>query len=244
MTNDTMERALTGWLLGDAPRSAALAAWLATDEGRRALTAQRRVLRAVDVWGSAIASGFPRRHGPRRVTSTPTAAAVYYGSIATPLGPVLAAVGPRGLVGVSFARSARTFRAGLAQRVGGAVVRADARLARVGTEVAEYLRGTRRRFDLPIDLANVSDFQRRVLTAARRIPRGRVASYGEIARRIGQPGASRAVGQALGKNPIPIVIPCHRVVASAGKLGGYVGGTARKQKLLALEGAMRTGTWS
>ena len=70
-------------------------------------------------------------------------------------------------------------------------------------------------------------------------------SYGEIARRIGQPGASRAVGQALGRNPVPIVIPCHRVVAGGGRLGGYVGGSAIKRKLLALEGVQsKTGTWS
>lgn len=244
MKIDTRERELIAWLLGDAPRSRQLATWLATDEGGRVLAAHRRALRALDAWGAAVALPSPRRHRPRRISEAAAPGVVYYGRVATPLGPVLAALGTRGLVGVSFQRSASRFRADLARRAQVNVVRGDDRLARVRVELGEYLAGTRRRFDLPVDLSAVSDFQRRVLAAARRIPRGRVASYGEIARRIGQPGASRAVGQALGKNPVPIVIPCHRVVASAGKLGGYVGGTLIKRKLLALEGAGRTGTWS
>jgi methylated-DNA-[protein]-cysteine S-methyltransferase len=86
----------------------------------------------------------------------------------------------------------------------------------------------------------VTPFQRRVLMAAAGVPAGKVVSYGEIARRIGQPHGSRAVGQALGQNHL-IVIPCHRIIAAGGKIGGYGGGLARKRKLLRLEGALAVG---
>jgi methylated-DNA-[protein]-cysteine S-methyltransferase len=245
MKRTTLERALIAFVLGEETASPALATWLATTDGRRALATHRRVLRGLDAWGAAVALTPHRRRGPQTLAPPATANAVYCGALATPLGPVLAAVSDRGLVGLSFGRGIRAFGAELARRGHAPVVRADARLARMHTELREYLTGTRRRFQLAVDLRSASEFQRRVLMAARRIPRGRVSSYGEIARRIGQPGASRAVGQALGHNPVPIVIPCHRVVAAGGRLGGYVGGTAIKRKLLALEGAApATGRWS
>ena len=96
----------------------------------------------------------------------------------------------------------------------------------------------RARFDLRLDLSELTPFHRRVLLAAAEVPAGKVVSYGEIARRIGRPAGSRAVGQALGRNPVPIVIPCHRVVAAGGQLGGYTGGLDIKRKLLRLEGAL------
>lgn len=237
----TQERELIGHLLGEGALSPATRRWLATAEGKRSLRSHRRALRSLDAWGAATA---PRRRAAR-VSTHPARGAdvVYYGSVATPIGPVLAAIGERGLVGVSLRPSARAFSAELQQRHGTRVVRADERLATLDRELAGYFRDPRRRFDVAVDLRQVSAFQRRVLTAARRIPAGRVVTYGEIARRIGQPRASRAVGQALGHNPIPIVIPCHRVVAGGGGLGGYIGGAATKRKLLALEGALRpTGT--
>ncbi len=233
------ERELIAHVLGDAPPSAETRAWLATATGQRALASQRRALAALDAWGTAT------KHAPsttRSVTATDEPV-VYVGALATPVGRVLAAIGPKGVVGVAFGGSARTFGAALARRHRTRVVRADARLAGVGRELREYFGGRRRRLTVPVDLAGVSPFQRRVLAAARRIPVGRVVSYGELARRIGQPGASRAVGQALGHNPIPIIIPCHRIVASGGGLGGYVGGVKAKRALLTLEGALRpTGT--
>jgi len=101
-------------------------------------------------------------------------------------------------------------------------------------ELGEYFAGKRREFDL--DLAPVgTDFQLRVWNALRQIPYGAVRNYGDIAREIGQPAAARAVGQANGCNPLPIVIPCHRVIASDGTIGGYSGGLAIKHRLLALE---------
>lgn len=232
-TTTTSDRGLIAYALGDTPATPALRRWLATGEGKRELGRTRHALRALDLWGTATEP------------DTADAPPLYYGRLATPLGPVLAAVSDRGLVSVSFGPAADAFGAALRRRHGAAVVRSDARLAPVRRQLGEYLAGKRRRFELPVDLRTLSPFQRRVLAAARRIPRGRVVSYGELARRIGSPGASRAVGQALGRNPVPIVIPCHRVVAGGGRLGGYVGGEAIKRTLLRLEGAEeRTGTWS
>jgi methylated-DNA-[protein]-cysteine S-methyltransferase len=233
MTN--REREVIARLLGDAPASPRTRAWLATAAGRRAETAHRRVLAALDAWGAATA------RAPRQAAK-PGAAVVYVGALRTPVGRVLAAVGAGGVVGVSFERSTRAFSERLARRHGARVLRANGRLASVERALGAYFGGVRRRLALPIDLRGVSPFQRRVLAAARRIPAGRVVSYGELARRIGRPRASRAVGQALGRNPLPILIPCHRIVASGGALGGYVGGARVKRKLLALEGAALAAT--
>ena len=102
----------------------------------------------------------------------------------------------------------------------------------------EYFAGQRDSFNVPVDLSRSTDFQQQVLRAAARVPRGGLATYAEIARHIGKPRASRAVGQALARNPVPIVIPCHRVVAADGSLTGYSGrgGIRTKAQLLVLEG--------
>ena len=118
------------------------------------------------------------------------------------------------------------------------VLPSPAKTARIVHQLRAYFAGERRRFDIEIDFRHVTSFQRRVLLAATQVPAGQVVSYGEIARRIGRPGGSRAVGQALGHNPVPIVVPCHRVVAAGGALGGYTGGLDIKRKLLRIEGAL------
>jgi len=110
--------------------------------------------------------------------------------------------------------------------------------ADIAREMREYALGRRREFNLPLDWSAVKPFQRAVLMAARKIPFGETRSYGWIANEIGNPRASRAVGQALHNNPVPIIVPCHRVLASNGGLGGYAGGLALKRKLLQLEGAV------
>jgi methylated-DNA-[protein]-cysteine S-methyltransferase len=102
------------------------------------------------------------------------------------------------------------------------------------TQLEEYFAGERTEFDLPMELDG-TEFQKEVWTELSRIPYGETISYGELARRVGRPNGPRAVGQANGKNPIPIIVPCHRVVASNG-IGGYGGGLPMKRKLLALEG--------
>ncbi|MCE5238180.1 methylated-DNA--[protein]-cysteine S-methyltransferase [bacterium] len=106
-------------------------------------------------------------------------------------------------------------------------------------EAAEQLRayfgGRRRRFEIPVDLAGGTAFQERVLRACAEVPYGETVSYGELARRCGQPGAARAVGQVMATNRLPLVVPCHRVIAAGGGLGGYGYGTALKEALLAME---------
>lgn len=109
-------------------------------------------------------------------------------------------------------------------------------LAPVEEQLHEYFDARRTRFDLPLDLGGLTEFQRAVLSAASGLGFGEVATYTEIARRIGRPRASRAVGNALGRNPVAIVIPCHRVVRSDGSLGGYTGGLEYKEALLDIEG--------
>src|SRR5205807_2390846 len=200
-------------LLGDRRRSPALTHWLGTLAGRRELRAYRRTLDTLQqLYGNAGAA-------PRRI--------IYYCALPTPIGRVFVAATEAGLVRVSFRQSEASFVAELRQRLGADVVRSPARTADVVHQLRAYFAGERRRFDVRLDLGHTTPFQRRVLMAAARVPAGQVVSYGEIARRIGQPHGSRAVGQALGQNPIPIVIPCHRVIAAGGRIGGYGGGRRR-----------------
>ena len=182
----------------------------------------------------AVAGLHPRRHhdaaaAPRRT--------IYYCALPTPIGRVFVAAGEAGLVRLSFRQSEASFVAEL-RRLGADVVRSPARTADIVHQLRAYFAGERRSFDVRLDLRHTTPFQRRVLLAAARVPAGQVVSYGEIARRIGQPQGSRAVGQALGQNPVPIVIPCHRVIAAGGRIGGYTGGLGIKRKLLRLEGAL------
>lgn len=107
-------------------------------------------------------------------------------------------------------------------------------------ELRAFFRGERRDLrEIPVDLSDSTDFERRVYEATRQIPFGKVATYGQIAKAIGKPNAQRAVGQALGKNPVALVIPCHRVIASDGGLGGFTGGLHWKRKLLRYEGVLK-----
>jgi|KBSSwiStaDraftv2_1062776.scaffolds.fasta_scaffold499255_2 methylated-DNA-[protein]-cysteine S-methyltransferase len=214
-------------VLGDRRPAPELARWLATDEGRRELAAHRRALDALR-----------ELYGPRAVERASASAAVHYTSLAAPIGRVLVAVGDAGLVRVSFRQSEATFVAELERQLGMRAVRSPSETAEVVEQLRAYFAGRRRRFDVPVDLRHVTPFVRRVLTATMQVPAGNLVSYGDIARRIGQPKGSRAVGQALGRNPIPIVIPCHRVIAAGGRIGGYTGGLAIKRRLLRLEGSL------
>jgi len=150
----------------------------------------------------------------------------------TPLGPLWIAVGAQGLVAIEYESSEESLRAYLA-KLGGHPVRASQPVAAAVEQVRLYLLGETRAVDLPVDLSHLTPFQRRVLEEARRVPRGQVRTYAHIANSIGNPKAVRAVGQALRRNPIPIVVPCHRIVASDGTLGGY-GGKLRDQRKLSL----------
>jgi methylated-DNA-[protein]-cysteine S-methyltransferase len=164
---------------------------------------------------------------------------VAYASVDSPFGPLLVAATTRGLVSLSYPdRDADRVLGQLAARVSPRVVEAPGALDGIRRELDEYFAGRRRGFTVDVDLALTEGFTRRVLRATSRIPFGEVSSYRDVAGRAGNPRASRAAGNALGSNPIPIVVPCHRVVHSGGGLGGYTGGLERKRFLLALEGAL------
>jgi methylated-DNA-[protein]-cysteine S-methyltransferase len=166
---------------------------------------------------------------------------VAYAHVDSPLGPLLAAATERGLVRLSYSefRDEDDVLASLAEKVSPRVLEAPARLDRVRRELDEYFERRRTSFGLDVDWQLMGDFQRRVLSATAAIPFGGHSSYGEVAESAGNPRAYRATGTALGRNPIPIVIPCHRVWAAGGKLGGYTGGIERKRALLELEGALQ-----
>ncbi len=115
------------------------------------------------------------------------------------------------------------------------LMRVPARTDQARRELDEYFSGSRHRFDVAVDLSTVKGFRRKVLAAAKRIPYGRTASYTQMATAAGNPRAVRAAGTALGHNPVPIIVPCHRVLRSDGTLGGYGGGLPKKELLLELE---------
>ena len=156
----------------------------------------------------------------------------------SPLGPLYLAASNRGLCNVDFGLSEADFSAQLDPLA--RTERSPEALASIAGQLRDYFEGSRASFDVPVDLSRVTPFQLGVLQAVRTIPAGTVWTYGQMARAIGKPQASRAVGQALGRNPVPVVVPCHRVIASDGSLGGYSGGggLASKRLLLDLEGAL------
>ena len=166
---------------------------------------------------------------------------VAYAHVESPLGTLLAASTDQGLVRLSYLgfRDEGEELQRLADDVSPRVLEAPGRLDAVRRELDEYFDGRRSAFDLRVDWSPMGDFQRRILQATAAIPFGGHASYGQVAERAGNPRAFRAAGTALGRNPIPIVIPCHRVWAAGGKLGGYTGGLHRKRALLELEGALQ-----
>ena len=139
----------------------------------------------------------------------------------------------RGLVRVilpqEMAQNVRE-KLGRAANFSGPLVEAAAR------EISEYLHGQRREFTIPLDLEPLSNFARQILNACREIRWGTTTSYGELAERVGRPGAARAVGQVMAANPVPLVVPCHRVIRADGNPGGFGGGAALKRRLLKLEG--------
>lgn len=164
--------------------------------------------------------------------------------LATDIGPLLLAATREGLVNVVFhatdpVRDKALDR--LASRLGGEPVEAPASplLAEAIRQLETYFAGERRAFELPLDWSLISGFNRQVLRElASGVPYGSVVGYGDLAGRVGQPGAAQAVGMAMGANPLPVVVPCHRVVESDGGIGGFGGGLETKRKLLALEGVL------
>lgn len=156
----------------------------------------------------------------------------------TPVGDLFLAVSEKGVAAVEFATSKASFLRRLRARTGARPVHSPGRTAEAARQLREYLDGQRSQFDLSVDLTRMPSFQQQVLLAAATVPRGQVTTYGALACRLGRPGAARAVGQALARNPIAIILPCHRVLASDGSLRGYSAphGVSTKARLLALEG--------
>ena len=166
---------------------------------------------------------------------------VTYAIVESPVGTLVAAATPRGLASLGYADGTNDVDAILdriATRLSPRILEAPARLDPVRRELDEYFGGRRTEFDLDLDWALVSGFGRRVLRATARIPFGEVLTYAQVAAKAGSPRAFRAAGNALGANPMPIVVPCHRVLHSGGGLGGYTGGLHRKEQLLRLEGVL------
>ncbi|MCQ9181884.1 methylated-DNA--[protein]-cysteine S-methyltransferase [Streptomyces sp. IBSBF 2953] len=163
--------------------------------------------------------------------------------VGTDVGPLLLAATGEGLLTVVFhATDAVRDRAldRLADRMGADPVEAPGSplLAEAIRQIEAYFAGERRDFELPLDWSLISGFNRQVLRELCDVPYGAVVGYGDLARRVGQPGAAQAVGAAMGSNPLPVVVPCHRVVESDGGIGGFGGGLETKRKLLALEGVL------
>jgi methylated-DNA-[protein]-cysteine S-methyltransferase len=164
---------------------------------------------------------------------------IFYGLVDSPLGKLMAAVTEDGLLRLGFeTERVETTLEDLARKVSPRILQDDLRLEKIKRQLSEYFEGRRRVFEMPIDRQLIHGFHRLVLDATERIPYGSVSTYREVAERAGNRRASRAAGNALGSNPIPIVIPCHRVVRTGHGLGGYGGGVDKKQLLLDLEGAV------
>ena len=163
---------------------------------------------------------------------------VAYRTLDSPVGPLLLAATTEGLVRVAFEGEDHDVVLGsLAEQVSPRILVAPARLDGAARELDEYFAGARRSFDVPVDLRLAHGFRRTVLEHLRSIAYGTTESYATVAAAAGSPAAVRAVGSACAHNPVPLVVPCHRVVRSDGTIGRYRGGTAAKQRLLALEAA-------
>jgi len=171
--------------------------------------------------------------------------AVAYRVVDSPLGPLWIAVGPRGLLNIHYGAEPSPLELRRIVRAYGPGVLPDARrVDPVARELDEYWSGKRHAFDVAVDLSPLTAFQRKVLAVTARVPYGDLTTYAKIAHGAGNDRAYRAAAGAIGDNPIPIVVPCHRVVASDGTLGGYAGGLEAKRRLLQLErGAVPPGGW-
>jgi len=165
---------------------------------------------------------------------------VAYARYESPVGSGAVAATRRGVVAVTLpGRPLEDLLAELAARISPRVLELPERLDDARRELDEYFSGARREFDLPLDWRLVGPgFASRVLRATAKLPFGVTSTYAQIAAAAGNPRACRAAGSALGRNPIPLIVPCHRVLRSGGQLGNYGGGAALKERLLRLEGAI------
>ena len=163
---------------------------------------------------------------------------VAYDLVDTPLGTLLVAASGAGLCRISYDPEPEREVELLARALGTRILRSSKPVDDVRRQLDEYFERRRHEFDLDVDLRLTADFSRRVLEELARVPYGETTTYGALATRAARPRAARAVGTVMNRNPIPIVLPCHRVVGASGALTGYGGGLERKEKLLRLEGAL------
>jgi methylated-DNA-[protein]-cysteine S-methyltransferase len=196
----------------------------------------REAAKSNSAGGDALAEEFVRRAEREGLLD------VAYTEFDSPVGRLLLAATPRGLVRITFpVESPEVVLEQLASTVSPRVLESPARLDEVRRELDRYFEGRLHEFDLPLDWQLSRGFYRKVLRATARIPYGQTRSYSEMASKAGSPRAVRATGTALGSNPLPIIVPCHRVLRTGGALGGYGGGLEVKQALLELEGALGPG---
>jgi methylated-DNA-[protein]-cysteine S-methyltransferase len=183
---------------------------------------------------TAAAAAFARRADEEGLVD------VAYTMVDSPLGPLLAASTSRGLVRLAYDdhNDRDAVLDHLAKSISPRVVEAPARLDELRRELEQYFEGERRRFEVPVDWELVHGFTRRVLQATAAIAYGDLSTYRGVATVAGNERAVRAAGNALGHNPMPIVVPCHRVVRTGGSLGGYTGGIEKKKELLTIEGSL------
>jgi methylated-DNA-[protein]-cysteine S-methyltransferase len=189
---------------------------------------------------AALQSGHDASAPPRIVDAAAAAGLldVAYARLDSPVGTLVLASTPQGLARLAYVDEGQedAVMQEIAARLSPRMLSAPRRLDEPRRELDEYFAGRRRAFDLTLDLRLLSDFTRRILSATAEIPYGEVSTYKAVAAAAGSPRGSRAAGNALGSNPLPIVLPCHRVLHSGGGLGGYTGGLARKRVLLGIEG--------
>ena len=162
---------------------------------------------------------------------------LYWASIITDLGQISLAATEQGLCKLSFGAADAAWLAELREVWQEDILPDQARLSDTVEQLRQYLAGERRAFDLPMDLSQGTAFQQAVWRATMTIPYGQVCSYGQVAALIGKPRATRAVGGALGRNPVPVIVPCHRVIAADGSLGGFSIGLPLKRALLQIDGS-------
>lgn len=188
-------------------------------------------LSALETDASGAVAAFRRRAAEQGLLD------VAYAELDSPLGLLSLFVTPRGLVRLAYGPAEDELEE-IAERLSPRIVAAPERTDELRRELEEYFAGERRGFDAAVDWSLIRGFATAVLQATARIPFGAVSSYREIAGEAGSPNAYRAAGNALGSNPVPIVVPCHRVLHAGGGLGGYTGGLDRKRYLLHLEGVL------
>jgi methylated-DNA-[protein]-cysteine S-methyltransferase len=163
---------------------------------------------------------------------------VAYDVTDSPIGPLLVAVSERGLCRISFDPEPERELESLGRAFGARVLRSPRPLDEVKRELDQYVSGQRHSYDLPVDIERLTPFNRTVLEELARVPYGSLTTYGTLAGQAGRPRGARAGGMVMNRNPIPIGLPCHRVIGSTGSLVGYAGGLGRKETLLRLEGAL------